>query len=56
MKEFDKGYNPRFIHGKEMLKAIRMELSKPNRKIKDCINSESPYLKITDISDLFNFD
>ena len=56
MKEFDKGYNPRFIHGKEMLKAIRMELSKPNRKIKDCINSESPYLKITDISNLFNFD
>lgn len=56
IREFDKGYNPRFIHGKEMLKAIRTELSKPNRKIKDCINSESPFLKITDISSLFNFD
>ena len=51
--EFQNGYNPKFIHGKEMLKAIRRELSK--RKINDCINSPSQFLKIPNIHELFKF-
>lgn len=53
LKEFENGYNPKFIHGKEMLKAIRRELSK--RKINDCINSPSQFLKIPNIHELFKF-
>lgn len=53
INEFQNGYNPKFIHGKEMLKAIRRELSK--RQINDCINSPSQFLKIPNIHELFKF-
>ena len=53
MKEFRNGYNPKFVHGKLMLKSIRSELSK--RGIKDSINTNTEYLKNKDISDLFKF-
>lgn len=52
-KALNEGYNPEFIHGKEMLKSIRKELSE--RRISDNINVYTDSLRNESISALFDF-